>query len=61
MGLAVLYGDKKEIIATLTTPDRFEYDLTGKILRVTRETDQIIGFLSGHGEPDLRQGLRLMR
>ncbi len=58
MGLAVLYGDKKEIIATLTTPDRFEYDLTGKILRVTRETDQTIGFLSGHGEPDLRQGLR---
>jgi len=58
MGLAVLYGDKKEIIPTLTDLDRFEYELTGKILRVTREQDQTIGFLSGHGEPDLRQGLR---
>ncbi len=58
MGLAVLYGDKKEIIPTLTNLDRFEYELTGKILRVTRGADQTIGFLSGHGEPDLRQGLR---
>ena len=57
MGLAVLYGDKKEIIPTLTELDRFEYDLTGKILRITREQDQTIGFLSGHGEPDLRRGL----
>jgi gliding-associated putative ABC transporter substrate-binding component GldG len=58
MGLAVLYGDKKEIIPTLAELDRFEYELTGKILRVLRDTDQTIGFLSGHGEPDLRQGLR---
>jgi ABC-2 type transport system permease protein len=58
MGLAVLYGDKKEIIPTLTEMERFEYDLTGKILRITRGQDQTIGFLSGHGEPDLRKGLR---
>jgi len=58
MGLAVLYGNKKEIIPTLADLDRFEYELTGKILRVIRDTDQTIGFLSGHGEPDLRQGLR---
>ncbi len=58
MGLAVLYGDKKEIIPTLTDLDGFEYDLTGKILRATRQTDQTIGFLSGHGEPDLQRGLR---
>lgn len=57
MGLAVLYGDRKEVIPTLTELDRFEYDLTGKILRVTRQQDQTIGFLSGHGEPDLRRGL----
>ena len=58
MGLAVLYGDKKEIIPTLTDLDGFEYDLTGKILRATRQADQTIGFLSGHGEPDLQRGLR---
>ncbi len=58
MGLAVLYGDKKEIIPTLAELERFEYVLTGKILRVTREAEQTIGFLSGHGEPDLQQGLR---
>jgi len=61
MGLAVLYGDKKEIIPTLTELDRFEYDLTGKILRVTRQQDQTIGFLSGHGEPDLRAASRLVK
>lgn len=58
MGLAVLYGDKKEIIPALADLERFEYSLTSKILRVTREADQTIGFLSGHGEPGLQQGLR---
>jgi len=58
MGLVVLYGDKKEIIPTLTELERFEYDLTGKILRITRDSDQTIGFLSGHGEPDLQRDLR---
>ncbi len=57
MGLAVLYGDNKEVIPALTDTVSLEYDLTSKILRVTRDTVETIGFLTGHGEPGLHSEL----
>jgi len=57
MGLAVLYGDNKEIMPTFSDISTFEYDLTSKILRVTSDDIKTIGFFSGHGGPDLQQGL----
>ncbi len=57
MGLAVLYGDSKEVIPALTDMASFEYELTGKILRVSTTEVPNIGFLSGHGEPDLMREL----
>lgn len=57
MGLAVLYGDNKEIMPTFSDISTFEYDLTSKILRVTSDNIRTIGFLTGHGGPDLQQGL----
>lgn len=53
MGLAVLYGDNKEIIPALTDLETFEYELTSKIVRITSETVQTVGFLAGHGEPSI--------
>jgi len=57
MGLAVLYGDNKEVIPALTDLATLEYELTSKILRATNSDVQTIGFLSGHGEPDLMREL----
>jgi len=53
MGLALFYGDSKEVIPALTDVATLEYDLTGKILRVQKKEVKTIGFLTGHGEPGL--------
>jgi len=58
LGLAILYGDNKEIIPAVTDTSNFEYDLTSKILRVTSSEIKTIGFLSGQGEPDLNNQLK---
>jgi len=57
MGLAVLYGDSREVIPALTDVAALEYALTGKILRVQKKEVKTIGFLSGHGEPGLDREL----
>lgn len=55
MALAVLYSDNKEVIPALTDLATLEYELTSKILRVTSSEVRTIGFLSGHGEPELEK------
>jgi gliding-associated putative ABC transporter substrate-binding component GldG len=60
MGLAVLYGDSKEVIPALTDIATLEYELTSKILRATASEVCSIGFLAGHGEPDLQKQLSTM-
>lgn len=60
MGLAVFYGDNKEVIPALTDMATLEYELTSKILRVRNKEIKTIGFLSGHGEPDLQQQLAVI-
>ena len=60
MGLVVLYGDNKEIIPALTDIITLEYELTGKILRVTTADVPEIGFLSGHGELSLQKDLSII-
>ena len=57
MGLAILYGDSKEVLPALTDVATLEYDLTGKILRVQKKEVKTIGFLTGHGEPGLDKEL----
>lgn len=60
MGLAIFYGDSKEVIPALTDLATLEYDLTGKILRVQNSAVKTIGFLTGHGEPGLESGLTIL-
>ena len=57
MGLALFYGDSKEVIPALTDVATLEYDLTGKLLRVQKKEVKTIGFLTGHGEPALDRDL----
>ncbi len=57
LGIAVLYGDKSEVMPQVLNVRNLEYDLTSKILKVTRTEEKTVGFLSGHGEKDLEQDL----
>jgi gliding-associated putative ABC transporter substrate-binding component GldG len=58
LGMAILYGDNKEVIPAVTDTSNFEYDLTSKILRVTSGEIKTIGFLGGQGAPDLNNQLK---
>lgn len=49
MGLAILYGDKKEIIPVLNNAGNLEYDLTSRILKVSRKEVKQVGFYFGNG------------
>ncbi|MBL8026277.1 MAG: GldG family protein [Fibrobacteres bacterium] len=50
MGLAVMYGDKKEILPILNNTANLEYDLTSRIMRLTRKEVKKIGFFFGNGQ-----------
>jgi gliding-associated putative ABC transporter substrate-binding component GldG len=58
LGMAVLYGDNKEVIPAITDTNNFEYDLTSRILQAISTEVKTIGFLSGHGEPDINKELK---
>jgi ABC-2 type transport system permease protein len=51
LGIAVLYGDRKEVIPVVQNPSNLEYDLTSAIVKVTSKETRIVGFSAGHGEP----------
>lgn len=54
MGLALVYGDKQEVIPIVRNIDGLEYDLTRLLKQlVSAQKKKTIGFLAGHGEPDL--------
>ena len=55
MGLAIQYGTEREIIPVIQDVSTLEYDITGAIRRMTRETLPSVGFLTGHGEPQPQQ------
>lgn len=57
MGLLFLYGDKKEIIPVVRNTEGLEYDITGKIKMLMQKEKRTIGYLTGHGEPDLNSDL----
>jgi len=50
MGLAILYGDKKEIMPVLNNVGNLEYDLTSRIIKVTRTEVKKVGFYFGNGK-----------
>lgn len=61
LGIAVLYEDKKEILPIVQQISNLEYELTGAIKKVTTKEVKTLGFLSGHGEPDIDNEYQLIR
>ena len=55
LGVAVIYGDKIEVLPVVQNIMNVEYDLVAAIKKVTAEESRVIGFLTGHEEPSLEQ------
>jgi ABC-2 type transport system permease protein len=54
MGLALVYGEKQEVLPAITQTDTLEYDLARALKNLVSDEDRrMIGFSAGHGEPDL--------
>ena len=49
-GIAISYGDKKEVIPVIKNVMTLEYDLTSAIIKVKRSETKTVGFLTGHNE-----------
>jgi gliding-associated putative ABC transporter substrate-binding component GldG len=61
LGMAILYEDRSETIPVVSSTANLEYELTQAIIKVQQKENKVIGFLTGHQEPDLYQtyeGLR---
>ncbi len=50
MGLAVLFGDKKEVIPVIQNTASLEYEITRAIKKLVHRTTPKVGFITGHGE-----------
>jgi len=50
LGMAVMYGDKTEIIPVVENIQNFEYDLTLAIKKVIAKSQPRLAFAVGHGE-----------
>lgn len=50
MGLAMYYEDKKEVIPALTQVSNLEYELAGRIIKLTRKIRPVVGWTTGNSE-----------
>lgn len=59
IGLAIFYEGKTEAMPFIKQEDlgNLEYDITSRILKMADPKDYVVGFLQGHGEHDLGNGL----
>lgn len=54
MGVALVYGEKQEVLPSITQTATLEYDLARAIRAlVSDEERRTVGWATGHGEPDL--------
>jgi gliding-associated putative ABC transporter substrate-binding component GldG len=61
LGIAILFEDRKEVIPVVQSAGNLEYDLTSAILKVASGEQKTVGFLAGHGEPDLDEAFEAVR
>lgn len=54
LGIGIRYGERTEAIPMVQDANTLEYDLTSAIIKLTRDEQKTVGFLTGHGqrEPD---------
>lgn len=55
LGMAIMYGDKKEAIPVIQSTNNLEYDITSAIVKVTNPEENRLAFLTGHDEKDLEK------
>lgn len=53
MGLVLMFEDKKEVIELIKKTEGLEYDITSKVKKLTSSLTKSVGFLTGHGEPQM--------
>lgn len=52
LGLAIIYGTKKEVVPVITSVSDLEYIITSKIVKLQTKRQKKIGFLTGQQEID---------
>ncbi|MBN1258252.1 GldG family protein [Candidatus Peregrinibacteria bacterium] len=50
LGIALIYGDRHEVLPVVQNASNLEYDLVSALQKLTRPADRAIGFTVGHGE-----------
>lgn len=55
-GIAVLYGEKREVLPVVQDATTLEYDLTSAIKRVRSEQKAVVGVYLGNGGKEVAQG-----
>jgi ABC-type uncharacterized transport system involved in gliding motility auxiliary subunit len=57
MGVALVYGDRQEVLPAITQVETLEYDIARAVRAlVAKEPPPTVGFSTGFGEPDLMTG-----
>lgn len=59
LGIAVIYGDRVEVLPVIQNTRDIEYDLIASIKKVTALKPRTVGFVTGHNEPDLTKEVAL--
>ncbi|MBD3163152.1 MAG: hypothetical protein GF346_11935 [Candidatus Eisenbacteria bacterium] len=60
MGIAILYADRHSTIPIVQAAYTLEYDLTAGILQVLASEKRVVGYLTGHQEPELARDFDAM-
>ncbi len=53
MGIGFMYGDRKDAIPIIQNLQSLEYDVASRLLKLTRDEVETVGFLVGHEGPDI--------
>lgn len=61
LGIAILFEDRKEVIPVVQNAGNLEYELTSAILKVASKEQKTVGFLTGHGEPDIDEAYEVVK
>jgi len=60
MGMVFLHSDKTEVMPVIESTIGLEYEISRAIKKVVSARTPRIAFVTGHGEPDLQSGLRII-
>lgn len=61
LGMALFYADKHEVIPFVNNVEDLEYEITSRILKLTRQEQMRVGFLFGSPEYDLDSNFTMVR